>query len=192
MTHPAARFWNRGQRNVPATTGAARLLEAQDVPEIARALGLAVPFGRVLDVGCGTGRVSRHCQGYMGVDIARDAVRYCLKRGLLAHTIDGPADLDAKGWVGDLSIDLILCMSVFTHIDEAERRAYLEAFAPLAHLAIVDTIPGAGNGDVGLWTCRQEWFEQAAAETGWTIKAQYDKPSPEGVPHRYHLLERQR
>lgn len=187
MTHPAAAYWNRGVRRVPTQTGASQLLDARDVPEIAGRLKVPLPFGIVLDVGCGTGRVAKHCDTYHGVDIAADAVAYCRKRGLSADVIDGPASLET--YADRQQFDLVLAMSVFTHIDDVERSAYLAAFRRIAPAAIIDIILGDGGGDVALWTCDPFVFADAADEAGWSVTRHYDKPSPEGVPHRYYLLE---
>lgn len=189
MTHPNAAYWNDGEHRVPCQTGAEHLMAGQDLPEIAAGLGLSLPFGRVLDVGCGTGRVARHCSSYLGLDISEDAVSYCNRRGIEARLIDGPGDLGELLGGGVAPWDLILAMSVFTHIDGAERAGYLAAFRDLAPRAIVDIIPGDGSGDVGLWTCEPAVFGMAAARAGWWIRAAHDRPSPELVAHRYYLLE---
>lgn len=188
MSHPNAAYWNDGVHRVPDQTGAALIMAGQDVPILAAGLGLRLPFGAVLDVGCGSGRVARHCESYLGLDISSDAVAYCTKHGVRAEVIDGAEDLaryrrEPHGW------DFILAMSVFTHVDQPEREAYLAAFRDLSHYAIVDIIPGDGTGDVALWTCEPAALGIAAARSGWWIRAAFDYPSPEAVPHRYYWLE---
>jgi SAM-dependent methyltransferase len=190
--HPAASYWNRGAQRVPSTTGAETLMDACDFEDITRALGVQRPIDRCLDVGCGTGRVARHCDYYLGVDISSDAVKYCKARGLTAHVIEGPEHLvtllsDLKEPPG--SFDAVLALSVFTHIDADERTRYLHAFTQLANYAIVDVIPGSGKGDVALWTADTAQFERSIAHCGWAIRHTYDRPSPEGVEHRYYLLD---
>jgi len=189
--HPAASYWNRGAQRVPSTTGAETLMDACDFEDITRALGIDRPIDSVLDVGCGTGRVARHCDHYIGVDIAADAVRYCKARGLDARLIEGPEHLLTSLGLPEAPADftLVLAMSVFTHIDADERQRYLEAFTRLTNLVLVDIIPGSGNGDVSLWTADTAQFERSIAHCGWAIRHTYDRPSPEGVEHRYYLLD---
>jgi SAM-dependent methyltransferase len=183
--HPLAPFWERGVGQVPTVTGAAALLDAHDVPELAGALGMALPLVRVLDVGCGTGRVARHCAGYVGVDISRDAVAYCRGQGLDARVIDGPHDLP---WPPTAPYGWVLCLSVFTHMARAARRDYLQAFrdrAPRAAL-LVDIIPGNGTGHVGLWTAARGGFVRDLARAGYRVAATTRRTSPEGVTHEYY------
>lgn len=190
MPHPAAAYWNGGVHRVPDQTGASALLDAQDIPVIMGALGVPLPFASCLDVGCGTGRASRHALAYLGVDIARDAVDYCLQRGLVALLIDGPEDLRGAAIRGAAEFSVVLALSVFTHIDTDERRAYLDAFRFLAPRAVVDIVPGDGSGDVPCWTADPQDFVAWAWACGWNAPVCYDRPSPEGVPHRYYRLER--
>lgn len=173
-------YWERGILSVPAVTGAAHLLDARDMQELAKALKFTLPLKSVLDVGCGTGRIARHCEKYHGVDISRDAVRYCQERGLEADLIDGPEDLKALE-----PVDVLTCMSVFTHIDVHDREQYLSVFAPLAAWLLIDIMPGDGRGDVGAWTAKPNEFEQQLKSHGYKIDAQYEK-SEEGYRHRYY------
>lgn len=189
MAHPAASYWNRGIDDVPRMTGARDLLDASDMPQLAEALGFSLPLRRVLDVGCGTGRIHRHCDGYVGVDVARDAVAYCAVRGISADVIDGPYDLATSvGRQRYSDTETIVCLSVFTHIDAIERRAYLAAFVPLADRVIVDIIPGDGRGNVELWTASVPAFDHDLATIGWAIRATAER-THDGVRHRAYLLE---
>lgn len=181
LPHPAAAYWNRGLDQVPWITGADALMDGRDILEVLAALGLACPLGpTVLDVGCGTGRMAAHCMDYVGVDIAQDAVAFCQARGLAASRITGPADLHGQ-------YALVLCLSVFTHIDADERRAYLRTFRMLAPRVLVDIIPGTGAGGVALWTADEAEFRQDVTDSGWDIRGTTDRVP--GAWHRYFLLE---
>lgn len=185
--HPAAPYWSRGIDAVPMMTGAASLMDCADIRQHAEALGFTLPLHNVLDVGCGTGRLAQVCEGYVGVDIAQSAVDYCQRAGLPSMRIDGPQSLDESF---PFSIDWILCLSVFTHIDWAERNNYLEIFRCLSPRLLVDVIPGDGSGDVALWTADWPSFKQQLEDTGWTLKTFYDRIAPTGPRHRYVYAER--
>jgi SAM-dependent methyltransferase len=177
-------YWNQGIEMVPHMTGAGHLLDAQDIPSICADLGIALPLQNVLDVGCGTGRLAVHCEGYLGVDIAVDAVRYAKRAGRNVQLVAGAHDLPL--W----NFDLITCLSVFTHIDRAERRDYLDAFAIRAPMCLVDIIPGDGGGATERWTCDVHEFTTQLEDAGWCVCATTQRGTPDGNVHRYHLLRR--
>jgi len=99
-------------------------------PGIMRALEALRPYGSLLDVGCGDGRVltasNRHAPGshYVGVDFSRE---------LLRKTPTSPrcdfiyADLASPGWGGRLqcSFEAAVCFSVLHHIPGSCRRLRL-------------------------------------------------------------------
>jgi SAM-dependent methyltransferase len=163
-------------------------------------LGIELPLGSAFDVGCGTGRLAELVVDdgpccYRGVDIAIDAVHYCQDRGLRVSCISGPADIGpwADPW------HWILCVSVFTHVDRAERLAYVHAFA--AAMArptgtgrtselLVDIIPGDGAGDVTMWTADVAEFEGDLVSAGWHVSGVYERTSPDGRQHRYYRCTR--
>lgn len=182
--HPFTSYWDRGASNVPDMTGARHLLDARDMVQVCADLDIPLPMPKVLDVGCGTGRLAPLCDGYMGVDIAPSAIAYCEKRGLLALLIDGPDDAFPSGYFG-----WVTCISVFTHIDRAERQAYLAKFAAMTANVLVDIIPGDGTGDVPLWTAVPEAFEADAVSAGFEVVAQTDH-FWDDQRHRYYRLRR--
>lgn len=179
---PEVAYWDRGVGQVPRMTGAADLLDARDVRAVAAALAIPLPFGTVLDVGCGTGRVAPLCRGYLGVDVAPSAVAYCRERGLAAATIRGPEDLPPFQW------DWVLALSLFTHIDAAARRAYLAAFAPRAPHLLVDVIPGTGGGDMVRWSADVQTFEADLHAAGYVVRGTAEIPDSPG--HRYYDARR--
>jgi SAM-dependent methyltransferase len=178
--NPAAAFWDRGIEAVPATTGAGHVLAANDVRELAGIFGLALPFGAVLDVGCGTGRLAPLCRSYCGVDISADAVAFCRRASLDVTRIDGTADLPAY------SFDLITALSVFTHISPEDRLAYLAAFIRRSSALIVDILPGPDSGDIAAWTTPPDVFEALLDYVGWRVLGVHQKTSPQGFTHRYY------
>lgn len=172
-------YWDRGIENVPQMTGASGLLDGGDLVEWAPRLGLTLPLVDVLDIGCGTGRIAQHCRGYLGMDIAPSAVAYCRKQGLDAMQITSPSDIPERGW------NLVLCLSVFTHIDRAGRQAYLAAFAKVTHDVVIDIIPGDGKGDIRAWTSRPEHMLADLQGAGFTEVVETDW-AWNGYAHRYY------
>jgi SAM-dependent methyltransferase len=179
-----ALYWDRGIDAVPFMTGAASVMDAADMVATCGRLGLELPLRDVLDVGCGTGRLAKICNGYMGVDIAPSAVAYCRRAGVAASTITGPSDLAAVGRFG-----LITCLSVFTHIGREERRKYLAAFATMANRLLVDVIHGEEGGDITKWRADANGFMADLSAAGFVLDAQ-----TQGVglsaEHTYYLVSR--
>jgi SAM-dependent methyltransferase len=163
-------------------TGAAHLMDANDIPSVAADLGFELPMGEVLDVGCGTGRIARYSTKYVGADISQDAVAFCRNNGLDVFLIDGPRDLL------NLSFDMVTCMSVFTHIGEGERVAYLRKFRSLAKWLLVDVIPGDGSGDVPLWTASLVRFGLILRQEGYEVIAETERKAKAGdYAHHYYF-----
>lgn len=84
----------------------------------------------------------------------------------------------------------VVCLSVFTHIDRDERRAYLQAFAARAPRLLVDIIPGDGAGGVALWTAQVVEFEADLHDAGFDVQGVYERRCPSGPTHRYYLALR--
>jgi SAM-dependent methyltransferase len=74
------------------------------------------PGMRVLDVGCGDGRLGRLCgeagARYLGLDVSVAAVRACRARGIAArvHDLSRPLPVPAR------SVDLVLSFEVLEHL----------------------------------------------------------------------------
>lgn len=151
--HEYTSYWDRGVKSVPQMTGAHHLLDARDLKTVFDVLGIPVPFtGHLVDVGCGTGRMAKLCADkskYWGFDIAPSAIEYCRNEGLSATLISGPSFQVSK-------VDLLTCISVFTHIDRPERIAYLNSFAVMSTKILVDIIPGDGSGNVQAWSANPD------------------------------------
>lgn len=181
-----AAYWDRGVENVPVMTGAASVMGCDDLLEPLSMLSAFPLQGTVLDVGCGTGRLSQLCVGvYIGADISKDALEYARRVfGVEAHLILGADDLG--GIVAGRAVDVVTCLSVFTHIPATERLRYLLAFRDLAPELLVDIIPGNGQGDVRLWTADPAEFERALNATGWCVLGKVWRTSPDGITHLYY------
>ena len=178
--HPSAPYWDQGVEAVPVMTGASKLLDCRDVRTIAEAFGISLPFEDVLDVGCGTGRVSRVSRAYLGLDIAPSAIAYCGARHIPAMLITGAQDVvHAAAIWRPISMHQMphttpwpqaVALSVMTHISATERVSYLRAIAGVADRLLVDIIPGDGTGTVAAWTAEPAEFEEALTLTGWHIR----------------------
>lgn len=179
-------YWDRGIELVPHMTGAAPVMDGRDIIEIGGRLRIPLPLkGRVLDIGCGTGRLQPFTQAYIGLDISPSAVNFCRRKGLAAHLIDGYGPSALDGWLG--GCEWIVCLSVFTHISFEQRHDYLEAFHRVADQMIVDIIPGDGSGNIACWSADVPQFEQDLRDTGWQVQAVAERLSPNGsVSHRYY------
>lgn len=91
-------------------------------------------FQNILDFGCGSGRVLRNIEPesrktIWGADIDASAIRWCQKHlpGYRFATVDPlpPTGFDTGAF------DLILAISVFTHLDEARQNAWLAEISRL-------------------------------------------------------------
>ena len=182
-------YWNQGIANVPWMTGAATLMDCADIKEHSEKLGFTLPFDTLLDVGCGSGRLSTSTAFvYLGVDVSVDAVVFCQLKCIPSVLITGPHDLQHPS----APMDWVTCLSVFTHIDRAERQAYLRVFTGWSPNLLVDIIPGDGSGTIELWTADWDLFQQDLTDTGWQINAWYDRVGPSGPMHRYAWAIRDR
>ncbi len=96
-------------------------------------------FPRILDWGCGCGRVTRYFSRLAGVsltgaDIDQDNLNWC--RTNLPFAQYHPFPLQPRGPVGDSAFDLVLGVSVFTHLREPDHLRWLEELRRI-------TAPGA-------------------------------------------------
>jgi ubiquinone/menaquinone biosynthesis C-methylase UbiE len=145
---------------------------AADVREL-RGLGLLFPHSRTLDVGCGVGRMATAIRpvlstgSYLGLDVDRVSVQSCRENGYLnvapfrfehvdmSHEMYNPGgSQSAFAWklpVEDHSVDLVLAMSVFTHLlsheCQAMARELERVLAPAG--AVVVTAFILDDGDPG-------------------------------------------
>lgn len=191
MTHPAVSYWDHGIDAVQRRTGAAdSIMDGSDIRGVCADLGIALPCPNVLDVGCGTGRVSVLCDGYFGVDIAPSAVAYCQQRGLLAALISGPEDLPTGPF--DCWFDWVWACSMFTHIGREEQRAYLKAFIARAPHLLVDILPGDRHANYERWGTDEAEFLRDLDAAGYRVRPERTDriDTAGGAHHRYFVADR--
>lgn len=175
-------YWTT--QDVPAHTGAVNANGVDDLREVLAALHVDLSGQKVVDVGCGTGRLSELCGDYIGVDIAPSQVEYAKSKGLHALLIDGPEDLTLY----ESSADTVCCFSVFTHISREDRQAYLHAFTELAPRVVVDILPGdQEHGDIPAWYTPASSFETDLVDAGFSNFDSCDRRSADGHLHRYYV-----
>lgn len=92
-------------------------------------------FPRVLDWGCGSGRVTRYFARHAnvrvtGIDIDADNIGWCRENMPFANFHVAP--LHPPAGLPSASFDLLIGTSVFTHLDEKEQFLWLEELRRLA------------------------------------------------------------
>lgn len=140
--------------------------------------------GRVLDIGCGTGRFAALCNDWIGVDITPSYVAYARAQGLDARLTVTPDDMP------DGPFDRIIMASVLTHMGHADRLAYLpEIRRRLDGEALLDILPGAHDaGNVGAWYCDPATFAADLRTAGFTVIATLDWTAHDRHLHRYYRV----
>ncbi len=145
----------------------------RELARVIRELGAVGPSSRVLDVGCGAGRLARELVGvlrppgtYVGFDVDPEVVAWCRRAyARHVHATFVHADLangfyapdgsgDAAGYrfpVEDGWADCVVATSVFTHLLDADAARYLDesrrALAPDGRLVASFLLSPGGGGD---------------------------------------------
>lgn len=179
-------FWDVPVEQVPAKTGAAPVMDCSDIQDVLTNLDVTLAGKQVVDVGCGTGRMGKLCDPgrYLGFDIAPGMVKHARLKHWPAFLLDGPAHLAT---VMPSGVDIILCLSVFTHLPRAERQAYLAAFAVNeVEELLVDILDGEEGGSIAVWFADRDDFEADLAAAGFTEFDSYKRGSPDGAGHLYY------
>lgn len=183
-------FWSVAGHEVPAKTGAVGVMDCADIRDVLANLDLDLSAKSVLDVGCGTGRVSQLCASYVGTDVSPAMVAYCHERGLTCHLTTSPLDLRelAAVW-GEPPFDAVTCLSVFTHIAQSDRQSYLASFRHMAPELVVDILPGPESGGIAAWYAEPAEFEVDLQDAGWdTIVDTHGRVSADGATHLYYRV----
>lgn len=103
---------------------------ATDFLQALDAQGIQLNSGaEVLDFGCGCGRVLRKLLtlrptwSYTGVDVDDEAIRWCREAYPAVHFLTTPPIPPTA--ISDVSFDLVVAISVFTHLDEESQNLWL-------------------------------------------------------------------
>lgn len=188
MNHIRARaryraFWEVPADQAPGKTGGS-WDDLSDLEEILSGLNV-LPYGRVLDVGCGTGRLSQLVKHgyYFGVDIAQGMIDFARSKHVNAARIDGPEDIH----LGDplLKFSWVMCLSVFTHLPREERRRYLARFREIGLRLVVDVLVGEEGGSIDAWYADGHDFRDDLEEAGWRVIRDFRRQAASGYIHTY-------
>ena len=145
--------------------GYTTLVKLQRVVEKVAGRSLST-FSSILDWGCGCGRLARHLIEALeatdtlivGIDIDRENVQWC-KSQLPRASFDScglypPTNLPAAAF------ELIIGLSVFTHLDEATQFAWLSELRRVAMPGALLLLSVHGNTSVCRSNVSLEWLDQ--------------------------------
>jgi len=156
VRHEADRLRSRDPLMPPSTLHSVGLGDfrrvGDDLFRLLTELGGLRPDDRVLDIGCGTGRVARPLAGYLGtgsydgLDIVRRSIAWCRRAyrqfpnfrfhhaDILNRAYNPGGAVPAADYrfpFADESFDLVVLTSVFTHMLPDDTRHYLREIARL-------------------------------------------------------------
>jgi SAM-dependent methyltransferase len=196
MANPNAAYWDQGLSQVERMTGLGRApsaaaLAGADIRDLCVRFAIPLPVDRLLDIGCGTGRLSALATSYFGVDISASAIAYCHQRHIAAALVNGPDGLAA---LPDDGFDWVWACSVFTHIGREEQQQYLRQTIRLAPRLLVDILPGDPGCTPARWGTDEVAFRADLDAVGYRVFGQTDDVvdgSGSHAPrHRYFIGDR--
>jgi SAM-dependent methyltransferase len=157
-------------------TGAQGFMDASDIREVLKSCYIELE-GKIVEIGCGTGRLAQLCQEYVGYDISPEFVSLARSRGVDAR-LGLPDGIEHGDW--------LFIIHVFCHIPREEREKYLRL--GVAPKLLVDIIPGPNEkfGNPAIYTVEPEEFEDDLLAAGWEIVASHERPSEEITRHDHH------
>lgn len=152
----------------------------EDMLEVLDAFGARLQ-GRVVEIGCGVGRLATLCGDYTGYDVSPAFVGIAQSNGIDARLLP-VQDGERADW--------LVIAHVFPHITKPERREYLTT--DIAPRLLVDICPG--NKTLGwplIYEDNPARFEEDLAEAGWRVEGFHDRPESDYRHwHRYFLCAR--
>lgn len=120
-------------------------------------------FEAILDWGCGAGRLSRYLAalspGLTGIDIDPDNIALCAETLPSARFL--PVDLMPPTPLPDASFDLVLGLSVLTHLDEPVQHAWLNELRRLTRPGALLLLSVQGLAQMALYGSPIELQQQA-------------------------------
>lgn len=147
------------------------------------------PLGKVLDFGCGCGRVARWFpfNNIYGCDVDQEAVRWCSANlnGHFTH-IDPMPTLPYE----DSQFDNIIALSVFTHLNEEMVDAWLGELARVskAGAILIASVHGAKAFEHSAESCALVAAHRTVlAATGFAFAPVGQKNMPDYYRQSYHL-----
>ena len=121
--------------------------------QLAAALNEHAPFGRVLEMACGTGQwtieLARHASTVTALDYSPEALALCRRRVDLSHVSLVEADLFA--WKPEQRYDLVFFAAWLSHVPPQRFEAFwslvAECLAPHGRVFVIDEVPAGARAE---------------------------------------------
>lgn len=152
LPHPDQRIRVHGNRDADSfrTQGSSAFIKLEQALDKSAGRRFA-DFHRILDWGCGCGRVARWFAGLsgcelVGIDIDEKNVKWC--REHLPFASFGACGVDPPTSLESSSIDLVIGISVMTHLREDDRFAWLKELARVCRPGAIALLTTQGRAAV--------------------------------------------